>query len=64
MLTNCSKDTLNINDVNTSYSLKVAKYNKHEFQNLQDLKETGEGLVKFSLNLVITALCACFHEFL
>ena len=25
--------------------------NKNEFQNLQDLKETGEGLVKFQFKL-------------
>ena len=33
--------------MNTSYLLRVAKYNKNGFQNLQDLKETGEDLVKF-----------------
>ena len=47
MLTKFSKDTLNINDANTLYSLRVAKYNKNEFQNLQDLEEKGEGLVRF-----------------
>ena len=46
MLTKCSKDTLNIN-LNTLYSLRVGKYNKIEFLNLQDLKETVEGLAKF-----------------
>ena len=52
MLTKCSKDTLNINDVNTLYSLRVAKYNSNEkFKNLPDLKETGEGLVKFQVKL-------------
>ena len=45
MLAICSKDTLNINDFNTLYSLRVTKCNKNE--NLLDLKETGEGLVKF-----------------
>ena len=42
---------LYINDVNTSYSLRVAKYNKNEYQNLQDLKETVKGLVKFQFKL-------------
>ena len=51
MLTKCSKDTLNINDVNTLYSLRVAKYNKNEFQNLWDLNENGAGLVKFRFPL-------------
>ena len=49
MLAICSKDTLNINDFNTLYSLRVTKCNKNE--NLLDLKETGEGLVKFQLKL-------------
>ena len=40
-------NTLNINDVNTLYSLRVAKDNKNEFKNLQYFKETGGGLVKF-----------------
>ena len=31
--------------------LRAAKYNKDEFQNLQDLKETSEGLVKFQFKL-------------
>ena len=30
-----SKDTLNINDVNTLYPLRIATYVKNEFQNLQ-----------------------------
>ena len=30
---------------------RVAKYNKNEFQNLQDLKETREGLVKFQFKV-------------
>ena len=30
-----SKDTLNINDINTSYLLRIATYVKNEFQNLQ-----------------------------
>lgn len=47
MLTKCSKDKLNINDVNALYSLRVAKNNNNEFQNLQDFKKNGEGLVKF-----------------
>ena len=47
MLIICRKDTLNVNDVNTLYSLRVAKYNKNEFQNFQDLKESRKGLVKF-----------------
>ena len=50
MLTKCSKDTLNIN-LNTLYSLRVGKYNKIEFLNLQDLKETVEGLAKFQFKL-------------
>ena len=47
VLTKCSKDTLNINDVNTLHSLRVAKYNKNKLQNLQDFIETEEGSVKF-----------------
>ena len=50
MLTKCCKDTLNIN-LNTLYSLRVGKYNKIEFLNLQDLKETVEGLAKFQFKL-------------
>ena len=42
---------LYINDVNTSYSLRVAKYNKNEIQNLQYLKDTVKGLVKFQFKL-------------
>ena len=30
-----NKDRLNINDINTLYPLRVAKYIKNEFQNLQ-----------------------------
>ena len=41
LLTKCSKDKLHINDMNTFYSLRMANCNKNEFQNLQDLKETG-----------------------
>ena len=43
--------TININvfnvikDFNILYSLRVAKYNKNEFQNIQDLKGTREDLV-------------------
>ena len=37
----------NINDVNTLYSLWVAKYIKNEFQNLQDLEEAEDSLLKF-----------------
>ena len=51
MLTKCSKDTLNINNMITLYSLQVAKYNKNELQNLQDLKESGEGLVRFQFKI-------------
>ena len=51
MLTKCSKDTLNINIMNTLYSLRVAKYNKNELQNLQDFKESGEGLVRFQFKI-------------
>ena len=50
MLTKCSKDTLNIK-LNTLYSQRVGKYNKIEFLNLQDLKETVEGLAKFQFKL-------------
>ena len=53
VLSKCSKDTLNINNVNTFYSLRVAKYNKSEFQNLQDLKETERAWLYLSLNLVM-----------
>ena len=63
MPTKCSKDTLYINDVNTLYSLRVTKYSKNEFQNLQNLKETGESLVKFQFKLG-KAPCGCFYEFL
>ena len=38
-------DTLNINDVNTIYSLRVTKY--IELRNLEDLKETRQDLVNF-----------------
>ena len=33
-----NKDIFNINDINTLYPLRVAKYVKNEFENLQDLK--------------------------
>ena len=33
-----NKDIFNINDINTLYALRVAKYVKNEFENLQDLK--------------------------
>ena len=51
VVTKCCKDALNINNVNALYSLKVAKYNKNELQNLQGLKESGEDLVKFQFKL-------------
>ena len=51
MLTKCSKETRNISDLNILYSLQVTKYNKNKFQNLQDSKEPGEGLVKFQFKL-------------
>ena len=50
-LNKCSKVTINIIDVSTFYPLRVAKKNKNEFKNLQDLKETGEGLVTFKFKL-------------
>ena len=50
-LSKCSKNKLNINNVNAYFSLQVAKYNKNDFQNLQDLIETGEGLVMFNFKL-------------
>ena len=31
--------------------MRVVKYNKNEFQNLQDLKETGQGLTMFKYKL-------------
>ena len=42
-------DTLNINDVNTIYSLRVTKY--IELRNLEDLKETRQDLVNFQFKL-------------
>ena len=36
---------------NALHPLRVVKCNKNEFQNLQGLKETGEGLVKFQFKL-------------
>ena len=40
-----SKDTLNINDINTLYPLRVATYVKNEFQNLQKgFKSNRRGL--------------------
>ena len=56
---------LNFNDVNALYSLRIEKYNKNEF--LQDLKETGQSLVKFHFKLGYVeepALCGCFRELL
>ena len=41
----------NNNNVNTLYLLWVAKYNIKQFQNLQDLKETGEDLIIFKFKL-------------
>ena len=41
----------NNNNVNTFYLLWVAKYNIKQFQNLQDLKETGEDLIIFKFKL-------------
>ena len=51
LFTKCSKDSLNINDVNTLYSLRVGKNIKNGFQNLQDLKETEQGLLRFQFKL-------------
>ena len=51
VITKCSQDSLHINDVNILYTLRVAKDNKNEFQNFQELKETGKGLVKFQFKL-------------
>ena len=45
VLTKCCKYLLNINDVNKLYSLRVAKYNKNEFQTLESLKLIREGSV-------------------
>ena len=42
-------DTLDINDVNTIYSLRVTKYS--ELRNLEDLKETRQDLVNFQFKL-------------
>ena len=42
-------DTLDINDVNTIYSLRVTKY--IELRNLEDLKETRQDLVNFQFKL-------------
>ena len=50
-LTKCSKDVFNISNVNIPYSLRVAKYNKDELQNLQDSKEIGKDLVNFQFKL-------------
>ena len=46
-LASAAKIHLVLNDINLLDSHPVAKYNKSEYQNLQDLKETGEGLVMF-----------------
>ena len=51
VLTKYSKDVFNVSNVNIPYSLRVAKYNKDELQNLQDSKEIGKGLVKFQFKL-------------
>ena len=51
MLSKWSKDTPNINHFSTLCSLQEAKYNKSELQNLQDLKETGKGLVTLKFKL-------------
>ena len=51
VITKCSQDSLHINDVNMLYTLRVAKDNKNEFQNFQEIKETGKGLVKFQFKL-------------
>ena len=40
----------------TMWILRVAKYDKNEFRNLQDLKETGEAWLSFSLNPVFDQL--------
>ena len=47
-LASAAKIHLVLNDINLLDSHPVAKYNKSEYQNLQDLKETGEGLVMFT----------------
>ena len=44
----CTK-RVNINNVNILYSLRVATYREKEFQNLQDLKKIGKGLLKFEI---------------
>ena len=47
-----NKDTLNINNINTLYPLRVATYVKNEFQNLQTgFKATGVGLVMFTFKV-------------
>ena len=51
MLSKWSKDTPNINHFITLCSSREAKYNKSESQNLQDLKETGKGLVTLKFKL-------------
>ena len=51
MLSKYSENILNINDVNKLYSLPEAKYSKNPFQNLQDLNETKEGLLKFQFKV-------------
>ena len=38
-----SKDTLYINDIDTLYPLRVAKYVKNEFQNLQTRFKSNRG---------------------
>ena len=48
-----NKDIFNINDINTLYALRVAKYVKNEFENLQDLKgfKINERRVRLWLSL-------------
>ena len=51
MLSKWSKDRPNINHFSTLCSLREAKYNKSELQNLQDLEETGKGLIMLNFKL-------------
>ena len=45
MVIDSTKDTLNINDINKLYPLRVATYVKNEFQNLQTgFKSNWRGL--------------------
>ena len=51
-MTDSNKDTLNINDINTLYPLRVATYVKMSFKIYRkDLKVTGECLVMFKFDL-------------